>query len=105
MHGATIKILNVTSKPEDWEEEQCIIYATFYHLQGNIHVYMNYVNLVKHSGYGSSICSNNQNLLIVIHVTLNKIMSTSLNIIRRVVYVVATQRGYCDVGDKSLNKI
>ena len=68
---------------------------------------MNYVNLVIHSGYGSSICSNNQNLLIVSHVTLKEIMSTSLNtcIISRVVYVVETQHGYCDVGDESLNVI
>ena len=99
------KLLNVTSKPEDWEEDHCIISATFYHLHRNTHVYMNYINLVKHSGYGTSICSNNQNLLIVIHVTLNKIMSTSLNIISWVVYVVATQHGYCDVGDESLNII
>jgi len=66
------KQLNVTSKPEDWKEEQCTIYATFYHLQCNIHLYLKYINLVKHSGYGSSICSNSQNLLIVIHVTLKE---------------------------------
>ena len=66
---------------------------------------MNSVNLAKHSAYGSSICSNNQNLLIVIHVTLNEIMSTSLNIVSRVVYVVETQLGYCDIGDESLNVI
>jgi hypothetical protein len=66
---------------------------------------MKYINLVKHSGYGSSICSNSQNLLMVIHVTLNEIMSTSLRIISRVVYVVATQHGYCGVGDETLNII
>jgi hypothetical protein len=99
------KQLNVTSKPEDWEEEQRIIYATFYHLQGNIHFYMNYIILAKHSVYGSSICPNNQNLFIVIRVTLNEIVSTSLNIISRVVYVVATQHVYCEVGDESLNVI
>jgi hypothetical protein len=98
------KQLNVTSKPEDWEEDRRIIYATFYHLHGNIHFYMNYINLVRHSGYGSSICSNNRNL-IVIHVTLNEIMSTSLNIISPVGYVVETQHVYRYVGDESLNII
>jgi hypothetical protein len=99
------KQLNVKSQPEDWKEKQCTIYATFYHLQCNIYFYMNYINLVKHSGYGCSICPNSQNILIVIHVTLNEIMSTSLHIISRVVYVVATQHGYCGVEDKSLNII
>jgi hypothetical protein len=62
---------------------------------------MKCVNLVKHSADGSSICSNNQNLLIVIHVTLNEIMNNSLNILSRLVYVVETQHGSCDVGDES----
>lgn len=99
------KQLNVMSKPEDWEEKQCIIYTTFYKLRVKVHFCMKYINLAKHSAYSSSICSNNQNLLIVIHATLNETMSTSLNIISRLVYVVETQHGYCDVGDESLNVI